>query len=297
MNNRKFQWWKAALASLPMACAAGLVQAQMFSDGLGSISQEELRMELDGAPPGIREQMNREQMARFIGNVLTERRLEDAARAAGTADLPQVKASIMRATREIVARAYIEGETAKLTASLPDLTELARERYLANLAAHVAPEGIRVSHILFTVNEEEEDKREAVVKARAGQVLKQLREGADFAELAKEHSEDPGSKRDGGEIRGWSDKGRFVPPFEVAAYALKPGEISELVRTRFGYHIIKLHEKREARQKSFEEVKAGLVSALRQEFLGNKRAEWMKQFQGDKPVELDDATLEALKKP
>ena len=82
MNNRKFQWWKAALVSLPMACAAGLVQAQTFSDGLGSISQEELRMELDGAPPGIREQMNREQMARFIGNVLTERRLEDAARAA-----------------------------------------------------------------------------------------------------------------------------------------------------------------------------------------------------------------------
>lgn len=285
------------MISLPMACAAGLVQAQMFSDGRGSISQEELRMELYGAPPGVREQMNREQMARFIGNVLTERRLEDAAKAAGTADLPQVKASIMRATREIVARAYMEGETAKLTASLPDLTELARERYLANLAAHVAPEGIRVSHILFTVNDEEEDKREAAVKARAVQVLKQLREGADFAELAKEHSEDPGSKRDGGEIRGWSDKGRFVPPFEVAAYALKPGEISELVRTRFGYHIIKLHEKREARQKSFEEVKVGLVSTLRQEFLGNKRAEWMKKFQGDKPVELDDATLEALKKP
>jgi peptidyl-prolyl cis-trans isomerase C len=297
MNNRKFQWWKAALASLPMACAAGLVQAQMFSDGLGSISQEELRMELDGAPPGIREQMNREQMARFIGNVLTERRLEDAARAAGTADLPQVKASIMRATREIVARAYMEGETARMATSLPDLTELARERYMANLAAHVVPEGIRVSHILFTVNDEEEDKREAVVKARAGQVLKQLREGADFAELAKEHSEDPGSKRQGGEIRGWSDKGKFVPPFEAAAYALKADEISGLVRSRFGYHIIKLHEKREARQKSFDEVKTGLVSALRQEFLGNKRAEWMKQFQGDKPVELDDATLEALKKP
>jgi peptidyl-prolyl cis-trans isomerase C len=297
MKKWMFQWWRAALAMLPMACAAGLVQAQTFSDGLGSISQAHVRMELDGAPPGVREKMNREQMARFIGNVLTERRLEEAAKAAGTADLPQVKASIMRATREIVARAYMEGETAKLTASLPDLTELARERYLANLSAHVAPEGIRVSHILFMVNDDEEGKREAVVKVRAEQVLKQLREGADFAELAKEHSEDPGSKRAGGEIRGWSDKGRFVPPFEEAAYALKPGDISELVRTRFGYHIIKLHEKREARQKSFEEVKTGLVSALRQEFLGNKRAEWMKQFQGDKPVELDDATLEALKKP
>jgi peptidyl-prolyl cis-trans isomerase C len=297
MKNSKFRWWMAGLASLPMVCAAGLVQAQTFSDGIGSISQAEVRMELESAPPGIREQMNREQMARFIGNVLTERRLEGAARAAGTADLPQVKASIMRATRDIVARAYIEGEVAKLAASLPDLTELARERYLVNLKAHVVPEGIMVSHILFTVNDEEEDKREVVVKDRAAQVLKQLREGADFAALAKEHSEDPGSKRAGGEIRGWTDKGQFVPPFEVAAYAMKPGEISEVVRSRFGYHIIKLHEKREARQMSFDEVKTGLVSALRKELLSNKRAEWMKQFQGGKPVELGDASLEALKKP
>lgn len=297
INKTKVQWWMAGLASLPLAFSASLVQAQAFSDGLGSISREEIQMELEAAPLGVREKMNREQMARFIANVLTERRLEDAARAAGTAELPQVKASIVRATRDIVSRAYMEAETDKLAASLPDLTELARERYLANLAAHVVPEGIRVSHILFTVNDEEEDKREPAVKARAGQILQQLRDGADFAELAKEHSEDFGSKRRGGEIPGWSDKGKFVPPFEEAAYALKADEISELVRSRFGYHIIKLHEKREARQKSFEEVKTGLVSALRQEFLGNKRAEWMKQFQGDKPVELDDATLEALKKP
>lgn len=297
MNNSKFQRWMAGLASLPLAFSVSLAQAQAFSDGLGSISREELRMELEAAPPGVREKMNREQMARFIGNVLVERRLEAAARAAGTAELPKVKASVARATREIVSRVYMEGETAKLADSQPDLTELARERYLANLGAHVVPEGIRVSHILFTVNDEEEAKRETVVKARAEQVLKRLREGADFAELAKEHSEDPGSKREGGEIRGWSDKGRFVPPFEAAAYALKPGEISGLVRSRFGYHIIKLHEKREARQKSFDEVKAGLMNTLRQEFLGNKRTEWMKQFQGAKPVELDDATLEALKKP
>jgi peptidyl-prolyl cis-trans isomerase C len=297
MNNSKFQWWMAGLVALPLAFSASLVQAQAFSDGLGSISREELRMELDAAPPGVREKMNREQMSRFISNMLIERRVEEAARAAGTAELPKVKASIMRASREIVSRAYMEDEMARLAASLPDLTELARERYLANLGAYMVPEGIRVSHILFTVNDEEEDKREATVKARAGEVLRQLREGADFAELAKAHSEDPGSKREGGEIRGWSDKGRFVPPFEAAAYALKPGEISGLVRSRFGYHIIKLHEKREARQQSFDEVKAGIMVTLNKELLNNKRAEWMKQFEGDKAIELDDATLEALKKP
>lgn len=297
MNNRKFQWWMTGLVLVPMTCSASLAQAEVFSDGIGSISSKEIRMELDGAPPDIRGQMNREQMASFIGNVLTDRRLEAAARAAGTAELPQVRASVMRATREIVARTYVEGEMAKIAASLPDLTKLARERYMTNLGTYVMPEAIRVSHILFTVNDEEEGKRDAVVKTRAEQVLKQLRDGTEFAELAKVHSEDPGSKRYGGEIRGWSDKGKFVPPFEAAAYALKPGEVSGLVRSRFGYHIIKLHEKREARQLPFEEVKENILKTLNREFLDKKRVEWLNKFKGDKPIELDDTTLEALKKP
>jgi parvulin-like peptidyl-prolyl isomerase len=168
---------------------------------------------------------------------------------------------------------------------------------MANLGAYVVPEAIRVAHILFAVNDEDETKRDAVVKARAMQTLEELRAGADFSELAKAHSEDPGSKREGGEIPGWAEKGKFVPPFEAAAYALKPGEVSELVRSRFGYHIIKLLEKREARQQTFEEVKEPIVTGLRNEFLARKRAEWLKPFEGNKSIELDDATLEALKKP
>ncbi len=285
------------LVSAPMSFAADLVPVKEISDGRGSLSLEEIRRELEYAPVNVRSQMNREQMSRYLSNLLLDRRLADASRAAGTADLPQVRAKIERATRDIVVRAYVDGEMAKATASLPDLTALARERYMATLDAYVVPEAIRVAHILFAVNEEDENKRDAVVKAKAGQVLKALREGADFAELAKEHSEDPGSKRTGGEIREWTEKGKFVPPFETAAYALKPGQISDPVRTRFGYHIIKLLEKREARQQTFEEVKEPNVTALRNEWLGRKRAEWLKPFEGNKPIELDDATLEALKKP
>jgi peptidyl-prolyl cis-trans isomerase C len=297
MKNRNVFGLMLGLVSASMWFTAGLAQAQAISDGLGSVSHEEIRQELEGVPANVRAQMNREQMTRYITNLMLDRRLAEAARKAGTADLPQVRASIARATRDIVVRAYIDGEMAKAAAGVPDVTELARERYMANLGVYVVPEAIRVAHILFAVNDEDETKRDAVVKAKAMQVLKELRAGADFSELAKAHSEDPGSKREGGEIRGWSDKGRFVPPFEEAAYALKPGEISELVRTRFGYHIIKLLEKREARQQTFEEVKGPLVTALRNEYLGRKRAELLKPYEGNKPIVLDDATLEALKKP
>lgn len=297
MNSRKIQWLRVGLVSATLMCAAAPIQAEAFSDGRSSISDEALRQELEGVPSNIRAQMNREQMSRFIGNLLLDRRLAEEATRAGIVDSPQVRASIARATREIVVRAYIDGEMAKAAASLPDLTELARERYMANQKTYLVPAAIRVSHILFSVNEEEDDKRDAVVKTKAEQVLNELRKGADFSELAKMHSDDPGSKRTGGELRGWSEKGKFVPPFEAAAYALKPGEMSELVRSRYGYHIIKLLEKREARQQSFEEVKEQLVAALRNEQLGRKRAEWLKPFEGNKPIELDDATLEALKKP
>lgn len=297
MKSRKIHSLSAGFAAATLVCSAGLAQADAFSDGVGSISREALRQELESVPPDVRAMMNREQMGRFIGNVLVDRRVMEKARRAGIADLPQVRARIERATRDIVVRAYIDGEMAKAEASLPDLTELARERYLANQKTYLVPEAIRVSHILFQVNEEEPGKRDAEMKAKAMQVHKQLREGADFAELAKEHSEDPGSKRSGGEIRGWSEKGRFVPPFEAAAYALTPGEISDPVRSRFGYHIIKLHEKRDARQQPFDEVKGPIIAALRKELLGRKREEWMKPFEGSKPIELDEATLDALKKP
>lgn len=299
MSCSKNQWLKAGLLAVLLTASAGLaqVQAQTFSDGVDSLSREAVREEFETIPEGVRPMMSREQMARFIANALVDRRVMRAAEQAGIADLPQVRARIARATRDIMVRAWVDGEMAKAETNLPDVTELARERYLVNQKTYVVPEAIRVSHILFEINDEQADKREAPVQARALDVLRQLRDGADFGELAKEHSEDLGSKRRGGEIDRWSERGSFVPPFEAAAYALKPGEISDLVRTRFGYHIIKLHEKREARQQSFDEVKASIIAALRKEMLAQKREELLKPFQGRQPIMLDDATLEALKKP
>jgi peptidyl-prolyl cis-trans isomerase C len=281
-----------ALLGFPFA-----VQAAEISDGLTTVPLAEIQAELKALPADIRANMSRDQMARFISNTLTDRRLEKAAMAAGTANLPEVRASIARASRDVVIRAYVDGETKKLSQTLPDLEGVAKERYEANQASYVTPDAIRVAHILLRVDEETPEFTDAVARAKAEKLLAELRDGGDFGKLAEKHSEDLGSARRNGELPGWSEKGKLVPAFEEAAYALKPGEMSGLVRTRFGYHIIKLLEKREARQRPFEEVKGELVTSLRNEFLGAKRAEWMKAFQGDKPIVLDDATLEALKKP
>jgi parvulin-like peptidyl-prolyl isomerase len=146
------------------------------------------------------------------------------------------------------------------------------------------------------VKDNEAGKNDADAKARAMTVLKQLREGADFAELAKQHSDDRGSKANGGVIPGWAEKGKFVPPFEEAAFAMKPGEISDLVLTRFGYHIIRLDEKRAARQQTFEEVEARIVADLRKELLAERREFLVRPFRARRALELDNETWLELQK-
>jgi peptidyl-prolyl cis-trans isomerase D len=103
---------------------------------------------------------------------------------------------------------------------------------------------VKASHILFRLDQDADKETEAAVKQKAEDVLQKLRAGADFAEMAKEYSEDPGSAKNGGDL-GFFTKGRLVPEFEEAAFAMKVGEVSDLVRTQYGYHIIKVEEIRE----------------------------------------------------
>ncbi len=104
----------------------------------------------------------------------------------------------------------------------------------------VVKDGVRISHILVSV--EASDTAIEAVKVKAEEVLRRLRKGEDFAELAKQFSEDPGSSANGGDL-GLVQPGDMVKPFEEAAFALSPGETSELVQTQYGLHIIQQSKK------------------------------------------------------
>lgn len=129
-----------------------------------------------------------------------------------------------------------------------------RRFYDAHVSDYKQDDQVHARHILISADQSGGERADAIAKARADSLLSALRAGADFAEVAKAYSQDPGSGRNGGDL-GWFGHGQMVKPFEEAAFALEPGQISQLVKTQFGYHIIQTQEKRKAGVKPYTDVR------------------------------------------
>jgi peptidyl-prolyl cis-trans isomerase D len=122
-------------------------------------------------------------------------------------------------------------------------------------------EKIHARHILVQVKAGADDATKAKARAEAEDLLKQARGGADFAELAKKHSKDPGSASKGGDL-GFFPRGGMVPAFEAVAFGLEPGQISDVVETQFGFHIIKVEEKKPGGPRPFDDVREQIQKEL-----------------------------------
>ena len=139
--------------------------------------------------------------------------------------------------------------------------------YDKNPETFTQSEQVRASHILITVDAKATDAEKKKAKEKIEALLKQVKTGADFSKLAQENSGCPSSKQ-GGDL-GYFGKGQMVKSFEEAAWSLKPGEVSGVVETQFGYHIIKVSEKKAASKISFDEVKAKIADNLKRKKIGD----------------------------
>jgi peptidyl-prolyl cis-trans isomerase C len=167
--------------------------------------------------------------------------------------------------------------------------EAAKKFYDENPAEFEQPESVRAAHILIsTVNNETQQPVSAEVKKEKEQLAKKLKEraekGEDFAKLAKEFSEDPGSKDKGGEYK--FSKGKMVPEFETAAFSLKTNQISDIVETRFGFHIIKTLEKFPAEKLDFAKVLPELKEGLTQQEAQKQIPAYFEKIKKEANVEL-----------
>jgi peptidyl-prolyl cis-trans isomerase C len=168
---------------------------------------------------------------------------------------------------------------------------IAREDYKVNKQNYVTEEKVRASHILIKVSDSRNDE---AAKALAGELRERAIKGEDFSELAKEYSEDPSAVRNLGSL-GFFKRGQMVKPFDDVVFAMqKPGEISEVVKTPFGYHVIKLEAKQDAKPLPYESVKDKIIEKLQTE-MGNKLwQDKLIEIRSSKDIVVNDKLLKEL---
>ena len=155
---------------------------------------------------------------------------------------------------------YLSIDAEALRAKMTVTPAEVEQRYRDNAATYSTPEQVRASHILLKT----EGKDEAAVKKVAESVLAKVKAGGDFAALAKQYSEDDASKVNGGDL-DYFGRGAMVKEFDEAAFALKPGETSGLVKSQFGFHIIKVIDKRAAATRTLADVRTEIENQIRYE--------------------------------
>jgi peptidyl-prolyl cis-trans isomerase D len=164
---------------------------------------------------------------------------------------------------------YVLVDTAKTQSGVQVTHDDLQAYYNAHRDQYRVAEQVKVSHILIKTplagaDGKVDEKGVAAAQLRAEDLLKQLKAGAKFEDLAKKNSEDPGSAKEGGSL-GWIGKGRTVPEFEKAAFSLPKGQISDLVKSSYGFHIIRVDDKQDAHMKTLEEVKGEIEPIVKQQ--------------------------------
>ncbi len=272
----------ALLAALSARAGAAEAVLATMPDGT-AVTGDDVVAEAQRAPAELRAQALSElgYVGRMAQNVLTRRALARAAERDGLDKDPAIAARLRLAREQVLAEAQVAKSDAQ-TPSRDALERLAHSEYLANPKKFETPEQVRVQHILI-------DARSCDAEKRIDELLARARAGENFATLAKENSQDPGSAEGGGDL-GFFARGKMAPEFEAAAFALKsPGDLSGVVRTEFGLHIIRLEERKPAKVPPFDEVKDALIRDLAARDARDRRTSLVAPIEGS--IRVDEAAV------
>jgi peptidyl-prolyl cis-trans isomerase C len=246
--------------------------------GNGQLTSDELIVELQRLPARSRATMDADARKRFIENYV----LNDLLYQEGVKEGLGNDADIERQVNDLRRRLIVQRVVKKLQ-DLPPITDEQVKAYYDANGDKYSTTTLKARHIL--VKDE----------AKARELHAQVKQAPDqFAELAKANSVDTASARKGGDL-GFFGRGRMVPEFEVAAFALKsPGEISEVVKTPYGYHVIQLEERRDGEQKPFDQVKEQIRATLRNEAMQAKTKEYYDQLKQAANLQIDEVVVERV---
>jgi peptidyl-prolyl cis-trans isomerase C len=255
------------------------------------LTTDDYQAALRGIPPDKRYefQTDLKRITGLLENMLVYRTLAAEGKALGLNEDPLSKKEVeLAAERNLgLKRMQIFEESIKV----PDLTAAAREVYDANPEKFKSPDMVDANHILI---DPALHGGWAEGRARAEEVLAKVKAGGNFGELAITYSDDANSARRNGYV-GAFPRGRMAKSFEDAAFALREGEISGLVESSFGYHIIKVNRKLPATAPRFDEVKDGLILEARNKFIAQKKLDYFSTIKSDPSIILNTKAIDKLK--
>lgn len=288
-----------AAALLWLAC--GLASAQQEIEitpdtvlvryGDVEVTYRDFKARMAGLPEDIRRQVanDPQRIARILTGIGQQRLLAREARAAGLDKEPLIAAKMLLKTEQVLAQEQLDAVAAG--ASSPDVELMAREYYLTHKQEFVLPDQITFRQIL--VGTQERGDEEAL--RRAQYVYQQALKGdATFTELVAQYSDDPSAERNQGRVAG-VERGQLVPPFEKVAFALDQGEISEPVKTRFGYHVIELLSHRPETLQGFEKVRDQIIERMGKAHRQRIIDEYVEDLRAANPQQADKDVIQALR--
>lgn len=266
MGNRSRYLAGFALLAGSAGAMAQLADPVVASRGTAEVTLSEVDARVGQLPAADRAGfMNSpERIEQLIQSMLMDEQLADEARERNLDQLPLFDVEVELAKDQILARRRQQQFLADL--EVPDMEGLARERYLAAPDQYTIPERLQLMHVLVrSIGRTAEDAEKLAQEVRAKAL-----DGADFAELVAEYSDErapqSGNRTDGmlHNVR----RGQMVSTFEEAAFALEePGDISPVVKTPYGWHVIKLIERKPAQQRPFEKVRGTIIAELRKDYI------------------------------
>ena len=281
----------ALLSAAPVLHAAAEDEQILLRAGDITVTSQDLQQQLILLTAAERAQVlaGPDKLRGYLRLIYQDKHMAAAAERLGLDQTPQVQARLVKERRRALTAALRDYTKERLPP--PDFTALAREQYSVRRDEFQLPEQFKAAHILKAVqcDCEEEEKRQS-----AQQLLARLRAGEDFATLAKTESDDAGTAAKGGDLGRWMKREQLVTPFADALDKLDIGAISDVVKTQFGFHLIKKLDYQPVRQQSFEEVQGRLEQNLRQSYVNDQLEQRAYSYLPPADATFDEPALETL---
>jgi len=263
-----------ALALVAIVSTPAFAAVELAKVGSKSLTDADMKKLMGPIPEVQKQQINNDAdiKTRMVDNMVTEELFVQEAEKTGVTKNPEFQAGLERARRSLLTQTYLRSKVQ------PKLTDANVRSFFDKNKARYSQDEVRAYHVLLKT---EAEAKEVYAKAKAGE---------DFEVLAKKYSKDPSAAQNMGDL-GFFTRSRMVPQFADAAFSMKAGEISQPVKSPFGYHVIKVVEKRAGKPVKFDDVKEQVRGDLQNESINDLIAGLKKSNK----VSVNEANVKALK--